>query len=288
MYCLLHIHSPSMKTPIWIEKEQYTNILRVLNDASDLLDAIELFAFFTEAYEELNNWCAHTDVYAENLMTNLHMAERKCRGLLLELKTYFLQMKSKLERKYESDSAMYKIFVDAEANAKRTDAVFAFVMDLKECANHCNSIVHSFIVSDDRSHLTPCCIPSKLLSDYDGWSRKGKRHLLSLSGNIDFLELFESVYQVLKTIQKQLISCLLVEKQLEDGLLGVREFMDSHFTKENCDCFRLAHMVYHNKKDAPKWAFYQKKIAVSFDAHPKDWKVIYELTDLLRESEGAI
>lgn len=287
MYCLLQVHSPTMQTPVWIEKDQYHKILQTLCDSGDLLDAVELFSFYTEAYEELKDWCAHTDTYGENLMSNMHTAERKCRGLLLELKTYFLQMKSKLERKYGSDSAIYKMFMDAEENAKQTNAVFAFAMDLKECANHCNSIVHSFIVSDDRLHLTPCCIPSKLLSDYDSWSRKGRRYLSSVSGNTDFLELFESIYEVLKGIQKQLVNHLLVTNQLKDGLLDLRSFMDDHFTKENCCHFQLAHMVYRNKKDAPKWAFFQKKVAVEFDAYLKNWNAIYELTDLIRESEGA-
>lgn len=42
-----------MKKPHWIEKNQYGTITQVLNDSSDLLDAIELFPFFTESYDEL-------------------------------------------------------------------------------------------------------------------------------------------------------------------------------------------------------------------------------------------
>lgn len=287
MYCLLEMQSSAMKKPHWIEKNQYSTIIQVLNDSSDLLDAIELFSFFSESYEELRDWCMHADVNAEYLMSNKHMAERKCRGLLLELKTYFLQMKSKLGRKYGEDSPIYKMFVDAEENAKRTDTAFAFALDLKECANHCNSIVHSFSAPVKKAHLQPSCAPSILLSDFDSWTKRNRRYLISLETNIDLLEMFESVYEVLKKIQKQLIGYFLGTDRLKDRLLELREFMDSYFGKENCTCFHLAHMVYQNKKDAPKWAFYQNKVAVEFDAYPIDWKVLYELTDLLRESEEA-
>lgn len=287
MYCLLEIESSFMRKPHWIEKDQYDTIVGVLNDASDLLDAIELFSFFTESYEELRDWCKHTDTNAEYLMSNKHMAERKCRGLLLELKTYFLQMKSKLGRKYGEDSRIYKTFIDAEEDAKRNDTAFAFAMDLKECANHCNAIVHSFFVTDKKERLQPCCIPATLLSVFDSWTKKNRKYLTSLHNNIDLLEIFESVYETLKKIQQQLIGYFLGTDNLKDRLLELRAFMDGYFTKENCTSFHLAHMVYQNKKDAPKWAFYQKKVAVKFDAHPIDWKVLYELTDLLKESEGS-
>ena len=286
MYCLLEIQSSSMKKPRWIEKNQYDVAVETLNNASDLLDAIELFSFFAESYEELRDWCEHTDTNAEYLMRNKHMAERKCRGLLLELKTYFLQMKSKLGRKYGEDSRIYKTFTDAEEDGKRNDTAFAFAMDLKECANHCNAIVHSFFAADKKGHLQPCCDPSVLLSEFGSWTKKNRKYLASLRNNIDLLEVFESVYGALKKIQLQLIGHFLGTAHLKDRLLELRAFMDDCFTKENCISFHLAHMVYQNKKDAPKWAFYQKKAPVTFDAHPIDWIVLYELTDLLKESEG--
>ena len=287
MYCILEIRSSSMKKPHWIDKEQYSKIIRVLNDARDLLDVTELFSFYTESYEELKYWCIHTDANAEYLMSNKHMAERKCRGLLLELKTYFLQMKAKLGRKYGEDSPIYKMFVNAEENAKRNDTTFAFAMDLKECANHCTSIVHSFFAQDGKSYLQPCCIPSTLLSNFNNWTKNNRKYLISLSSNIDLLDLFDSVYAVLKRIQDQLIGYLLGSDNLKNGLLDLRIFMDNYFTKDNYMYFHLAHMVYQNKKDAPVVAFYQKKEGVSFDSYQVDWKVLYDLTDLLRGVEDG-
>ncbi|MCI5509199.1 MAG: hypothetical protein MR436_01870 [Eubacterium sp.] len=151
MYCLLQIQSSSLKKPYWIEKEQYSKLVYILDESRDLLDVIDLFAFFTEAYEELRGWCMNTDAGAEHLMSNRHTAERKCRGLLLELKTYFLQMQSKLARKYGENSAIYKMYEDEKDDAKCKDISFALAMDLKECANHCNEIVHSFVSPDKKN-----------------------------------------------------------------------------------------------------------------------------------------
>jgi len=285
MYCILEIKSSSLKEPYWIDKEQYHKITRILNDSSDLLDSIELFSFFVEAYEELRNWCMHADVNAENIMSNRHMAERKCRGVLLELKTYFLQMKSKLGRKYGENSPIYKMFIEAEEDAKRTDAAFALAMELKECSNHCNEIVHSFVAPEKKGYLQPCSIPTKLLSEFNGWKKENRKYLMSLSDNIDLLDLFASVCNVVKKIQMQVTEYFLKMNRLRERLLELREFMDNYFTKESCIYFHLAHMVYRNKHDAPKVAFYQKKVGVTFEAYPIDWKVLYDLTDLLREGE---
>lgn len=285
MYCILEIQSSWMKKPYWIKRDQYHKIVNILNDSSDLLDSIELFSFFVESYEDLKKWCMQADVNSEYIIRNKHMAERKCRGLLLELKTYFLQMESKLERKYGEDSRTYKIFVDKKENIKQTDIAFAFAMDLKECANHCNAIIHSFVAPDKKMNLQPCSVPFALLSDFDGWTKRSRKYLTSLGGNIDLLELFGTVYEALKKLQIQFIKNLLGTDNLKDRLLELRGFMDCYFTKENCSCFHLAHMVYQNKKDAPEIAFYQKKVIVTFNAYPIDWKVLYDLTDLLMGEE---
>lgn len=283
VYCLLEIKSAVIREPHWIEKEQYYSMLKIKTQAHDLLDAVELFSFVTEAYDDLKNWCITTDTNAEYIMTNKHTAERKCRGILLELKTYFLQMEAKIIRKYGENSAIHNLFVTAKDDAKRTDASFSLAMDLKECANHCNEIVHSFSVTGLAQQLHPCCIPSKLLSDYDSWTKKNRKYLASLTCNIDLLIIFESVYNVLGEIQKKLISHLLSTDNIKDGLLELRAFMDNHFTKENYARFHLAQMVYTNGKDAPKVSFFQNKVPVNFNAYPIDWRVIYELTDLLME-----
>lgn len=281
MYCLLEIKSSLIREPHWIEKEQYFKVLQTQNRSNNLLDAIELFSFLTEAYEDLKSWCMKTDRSAECLMANKHTAERKCRSVLLELKTYFLQMETKLVRKYGDQSTIHNLFVDAKNEAKRTDDVFAFVMDLKECANHCDEIVHSFLSPVSKDYIQPCCIPTRLLSDYGSWSKISRKYLTSLTCNMNLLDIFESVYNVLTKIQKELINHLLAKDNLTGSLLELRALMDDHFLKENCSSFHLAHMVYKNGKDAPKVSFYQSKVTVEFNAHPIDWKVIYELTDLL-------
>ena len=282
MYCLLPVKSTTMGTPCWIEKDKYHMLLQTKKQSKDLLDAIELFSFYTEAYEELKEWCMHTDTNVEYLMSNKHTAERKCRGLLLELKTYFLQMGPKLSRKYGESSTVYKLYTKARRDAARTDATFAFVMDLKEYANHCNEIVHSFMAPNDKNYLQPCCIPTMLLPDFNGWTKASLQYISTATGNIDLLEVFETIHDIVKKIQEQLIAHLLSTNDLKDRLLALRAFMDEHFTKENCYCFHLAHMVYQNGKDAPKAAFYQNKLNVKFNALPIDWKMFYELTDLLR------
>ncbi len=283
MYCILEIKSSLLKKPYWIDKKQYDKVINTLDKASDLLDSIELFSFFVESYEELKNWCEHAEVNAEHIMSNRHFAERKCRGLLLELKTYFLQMKSKLGRKYGEDSPIYKMFINAEDSAKLNDAAFSLAMDLKECANHCNEIIHSFVAPNKKIGIQPCSIPATLLSNFNGWTKNNKKYLKSFSGNIDLMEIFASVYEVLKKIQLQIIEYFLKTNCLTEELLEIRGFMDSYFIEDNCTCFHLAHMVYQNKKDAPKVVFYQKKVSVIFEAYPIDWKVLYDLTDLLKE-----
>lgn len=87
-------------------------------------------------------------------------------------------------------------------------------------------------------------------------------------------------------MQMQIIGYFLETDHLRKRLLELRAFMDRYFTKDTCIYFHLAHMVYRNKHDAPKVAFYQKKVDVPFEAYPIDWKVLYDLTDLLREEEA--
>lgn len=285
MYCLLHIQASEMKNPYWIKKEEYKNIVHILKKAEFLLDAVELFSYFIDAYDDMRRWCKGANKQAEYLLQNQHTAERKSRGVLLELKTYFLQMEAKLTRLGGCDNQLYAVFTNAKEDAKSNNAQLSFVIDLKECVNHSSEIVHTFIPSSQNDCLQPSCIPSKLLESFNGWSKASKRYLESIDGNINLLELFELVYAELSEVQGKLVEHILAEDGLKEELLVLRDFMDCYFSKENCTCFNLAHMVYKNGKDAPKAAFYasrQKKIIVEFNVRQIDWKKIYDLTDLLR------
>ena len=285
MYCLLQIQASEMKNPYWIREEKYRDIVHILKKAEFLLNAVELFSYYIDAYEDMRRWCMGASTQAEYLLQNQHTSERKCRGVLLELKTYFLQMEATLTRLGGSDNQLHAVFTNAKENAKSNNAQLAFIMDLKECVNHSSEIVHTFMSSSQNDYLQPSCIPSKLLEDFNGWSKTSKRYLEAIDGNINLLELFESVYAELSKVQGRLVEHILAEDGLKEELLILRVFMDCYFSKDNCTCFSLAHMVYRNGKDAPKAAFYayrQKKVIVEFNVRQIDWKKIYDLTDLLR------
>lgn len=287
MYCLLEISSSHIHLPHWLTSEQYGSLSATLRKSKCLQEIVELFSFFEEALEDLSKWCKETENYPEQLVRNQHAAERLCRGVLLELKTYLLQMDAMLARKYGKDSEIYKLYERGTQAAKNHCIEYAFALQLRDYSQHCNEVMQSFRAPVEENYIQPCCIPEELLKNYNNWGRKEKRFLSNAKGNIDLLVVFEKVREELEEIQRSLIHSLLAHDEMRAELLELRKWMDDSFSTSDCRSFQLAKMVYMNGKDAPKVAFSQKKITVRFDALPVDWMIIYKLTDEIAELQKA-
>lgn len=96
MYCLLESTQLGSHIPHWMAKDQYQSLRMILMKAQNVRDVVELFSFLEEAIDDLKIWCESTETYGEYLIRNKHAAERRCRGVLLELTTYLDQMEKLL------------------------------------------------------------------------------------------------------------------------------------------------------------------------------------------------
>lgn len=266
MYCLLEIQSSSLKKPRRIEKEQYNRLLHIKTQSADLVNAVELFSFFTESYEELRNWCMHTDMNAEYLMSNKHTAERKCRGVLFEFKTFLDHTESLLKKTFGKNSDAATAFTQGTNAAYDQNPEYAFVYQLRNSMQHFDSIVHSFAAPVAHPYIQPCSDPKILLRD-SGWKEQERNFVLAANGNIELYEVFVTTYNAMGSIMVPVMDYLLKWNDSAADIIMLRNWTEPLFTREESKYFHLA----------------EEDEAGNTVAFPVNWEVIYKIADSLNQ-----
>ena len=98
MYLLVEIRNKTVVSKQSMSEECYRTIMDGLKETKVIRKIEEEFMCSHEALKELEDWCLSAPQDSEYLMRNLHTAERLCRGVLFEYRT-FLDHTEKLLKK---------------------------------------------------------------------------------------------------------------------------------------------------------------------------------------------
>lgn len=262
MYYLLEIRNQTEVSRRPMSEECYRMVMEGL-EATRLLRTIEEeFICFHEALKELEDWCFKAPHDAEYLVRNLHTAERLCRNVLFEYKTFLDHTEKLLKKEFKKDSDAVTIFKQGTHDAYDKIPEYAFVYQLRNSMQHFNNIVHSFEAPVARSYLQPCSNPQTLLQD-SGWKEQEKNYILEANGNIDLHAAFVTTYNAMEYIMVPVMNYLLKWNDGGAYIKMLRNWAESLFMREESKYFYLA-MI--NEVGIVK-------------AIPVHWEIIYKIAD---------
>lgn len=264
MYYLLEIrdHTELSRRPM--SEECYRTVMEGLK-ATELLRTIEEeFLCFHEALKELEDWCMRAPQNGEYLMRNLHTAERLCRSVMFEYKTFLEHTEKTLKKTFGKESDAAAIFRQGTHDAYDQNPEYAFVYQLRNNMQHFDNIVHSFKAPVKKPYIQPCSNPKVLLRD-DGWKEQERQYILSAKGNIDLHAAFVATYDAMEQILVPVMNYLLKWNEGSANIMMLRNWIEPLFTRENSKYFYLAEIDEKN----------------DFVTIPVYWKIIYKIADAL-------
>ena len=237
MYCLLRVENNQMH-PAEIPKSSYDILIDGYSKLQEVIDIFKGFYQYKNALVELESWCRSADTDSSLLLKNQEIAERMCQGILTAFKNYLEHMKQHIKDKYGTESAFYAVYDTSRANARNTSDEFTFVYELRNYAQHQNSIVHSFL--NTKAYLQPASDPSTLLSQYTNWNQREKAYILRHPKGIDLQDAFEKAYNALGLIHKPVIQYLSDNSDAGKNFSMFRTWMDKTFSRDEAKFYSLA------------------------------------------------
>lgn len=264
MYFLLEIRNKTEVSRRQISEECYHAIADGLETTRTIRTIEEGFFCFYEALKELENWCFRAPQDAEYLVRNLHIAERLCRGVLFEYKTFLDHTERLLKKIFGKESEAAAIFKQGTHDAYDKNPEYAFTYGLRNSVQHFDGIVHSFVAPVNQPYLQPCADPQKLLQDSE-WKEQERRFLLAAKGNIDLYATFVATYNAMGNIMIPLMNYLLKWNDGGATIMMIRNWIEPLFKREDSKFFYLA----------------QKNEIGDIVAIPIHWEIIYKIADSL-------
>lgn len=268
MYYLLEIKDQSVISKRPISEECYRTVAESLEATKTMRTIQEGFLSFHDALKELEDWCFKAPQDSEYLLRNLHTAERLCRSVLFEYRTFLDHTEKLLKKTFGKGSDAVEIFKQGTHDAYDQNPEYAFVYQLRNSMQHFDSIVHSFVAPSARSYVQPCSDPKKLLSD-SVWKDQERRFILSAKGNIDLHAAFVMTYNAMTHIIVPVMNYLLNWNEGGAKIMMLRNWIESLFTREESKFFYLA----------------ETNDVGNITAIPVSWEIIYMITDSLHQKQ---
>lgn len=278
MYCLLRVENNQMY-PSEIPKSSYDILIDGYSQLQEVIDIFKGLDQYKNALVELEKWCRSVDTDSALLVKNQEIAERMCQGILTAFKNYLEHLKKHIKDKYGTSSSFYALYGTSRENARKTSDEFTFVYELRNYAQHQNSVVHSFL--NTKPYLQPASIPSVLLSQYTRWNQREKTYISNHPRGIDLQAAFEKAYTALGLIHQPVIQYLLDNSDAGKNFSMFRIWMDKTFSREEAKFYSLATV---ERKDGVQATMDDYKHGVpdlEFRATVIDWNMIYQITDAL-------
>lgn len=264
-YCLIEIRSGTEISRRPMSEECYRTVMEGLEATKLLRTVQEKFYCFHEALQELQDWCIQAPRDAEFLTRNLHTAERLCRGVLYEYKTFLDHTAKLLKNTFGKDSEAANAFIQGTHDAYDQNPEYAFVYQLRNSMQHFDGIVHSFEAPNKRPYLQPCANPQILLRD-NGWKEQEKNYILAVSGNIDLHAAFVATYNAMEHIMVPVMNYLLGWNDGGANIVMLKNWIEPLFSREDSKYFHLAEVGE----------------AGNVTAITVFWEVIYKIADSLK------
>ena len=284
MYCLVRIENNRMY-PSEIPKETYDILKNGYLEMQEVIFVFKEFNQYKSALIELEKWTHSVKTDPSMIMKNQEDAERLCQSVLTAFKNYLAHLKIHIEEKYGKESPLDNLYEKSRKNARESSIEFSFAYELRNYAQHDNSIVHS--VMSNHSYLKPASDPNILLSRYPRWNRKEKTFISSYSGGIDLQDIFEKAYNSLGLIHQPIVQYLLDNSNVASNFFMFRTWMDKRFSREDAKFYNLA-VAERADGSAATMEDYEKGMpGLKFIAALFDWEMVYEITDALLPRRGS-
>ena len=248
-----------------------------LNDAHRVIDFYIHDEILHDVFTQVENWCSQNPIIGGNRKLKLsHEAERLCRGFLYEFRTCHDHIETEIKRTYGKESELWKLYERLTHDAYDNHAEYGFTCHLRNCAQHCLSIVHGY---NGTQGVGLSASSQVLQSGYDKWKDYDLEYMAATGENIDLLLLFRRALEAYDAILSATIQYLLNENNTSAKLIYIKEWGDTLRQTLDCDVNDL-YVVGLRHADGSLAAAEElesHKPGILIDAHLIDWDTIYSI-----------
>ncbi len=245
-----------------MSEECYRTVMQGLESTRLLRTIEEEFLCFHEALKEFKDWCIKAPRGEEYLVRNLHTAERLCRSVMFEYKTFLDHTEKLLKKSFGKESEVVALFKQGTHDAYDRNPEYAFVYQLRNSVQHFDNIVHSFEAPVEKSYIQPCSNKQILLKD-NGWKEQERQYIVATNGNIDLYAAFVAAYNAMEWIMVPVLNYLLRWNDGGANIVMLQDWMETLFTREESKYYYLAVIDETDR----------------VTANPVFWEIIYKIKD---------
>ena len=265
-----------------IGEEQCNEVLQSYNAVDEVLYFYGMGKCVSDALGQLLEWNDTANPSGNYLMRNLHTAERLVRGFLFEFRTCLDYMKTHIKEKHGTKTELWKIFERNRSKQYSKHPEYAFTSHLRNCAQHCTTVVHGF---NGKSRMGISSNSNQLLKDYHEWKPIDKDFITKSGDNIDLVDTFSIAFQAFNAALKPVMEYLLNHNDVGKEIIFLRQWGDYLCKRygHEVHCYHIFDIQYQDGSSATKEDMDSGNVVVN--AYAIDWELIYELSSSISEKK---
>lgn len=219
-----------------ISNTEINHMDEMCKNIGDCIEVFSMGASVRDAFEELIEWLSSLDNRGNQTLRNLHKAERLCRSFLFEFRTCLNYLETYISRNYGKNSELYQLFKQSTHKAYDTCPEYGFTYELRNCAQHCDKVVHGFC-----GHSGISSNSEKLLHIYIRWKDHEKDFINAHSPDIDLSNTFIRCFAAFNEAIIPVMRYLLIDTGKFRDVLLLREKGEFLAKQNACDisCFSI-------------------------------------------------
>ena len=283
MYCMLEIRDNSIRSLREVPDDLRNRIIGA-NDNCNILFTLELEMTYAEkAFSKFDSWCADADDAGERIGENLRDAEGLCRDFLSAFRSYVDHGNTMLRQRYRNDPSHANLFHQLTDQYYRSKQPYSFVAILRNYAQHCQNVVHSFL-NRDAEGMHPAAVPAKLLEEYTRWEDFSRNYIRSSANPLDLRSEFHGALVQLHEIHEQIMNHFLNLDSRAEDIRFLTNFAEQNYGRDNLSCYHLAKILHKDGGEATIAQFREGK-GGGFEAVYLDWTTIFTIYDKFLSGE---
>ena len=229
------------------------------------------------AYGRLTEWLAQRHaVFGNFMLRSILEAELLCRDFLFSFRTCLDHMEKHVKDHEKDDPKLLEIFKAGTSAAYDSHKEYGFTYHLRNCAQHCASIVFRI---DGETNSSIICSKAKLLAGFDGWNKYDKDYFEECGDEINLFEVFSKAFEAFNQALVPLQQYVINRDNTAEDLFFLRDWGDtlSGFYNHNVNSFHV--MLSKRRDGTPVFAEEEPPSDTEYTVWLIDWDMIYGLTD---------
>lgn len=285
MKYFVDMHDGKMHFIPSISTQKCDEVMQSVKSVEEVLYFYGMGKCVSEALDQLLEWNNTANPSCNYLMRNLHTAERLVRGFLFEFRTCLDYMDTHIREKYGTKTELWKIFERNKRKQYSKHPEYAFTSHLRNCAQHCTTVVHGF---NGKSRMGISSNSKQLLKDYRKWKPIDTDFINKSGDNIDLVDTFSVAFQAFNAALKPVMEYLLNHKNVGKEITYLRQWGDYLCNGHGHDvhCYHIVEIKFKDGKDATKEDMESGDVVVN--AFPIDWDMIYDLSNSITKQERKV